>query len=491
MIRLSYRISGSLFLRFLGLIYAIGFASLWTQIEGLIGSQGILPFQEFLTGVSSQIGRERYWLLPTVFWLFRSDISLQIVCALGMGLGLLATAGVFFAPIQIALWALYLSLTTVCHVFLGFQWDNLLLEAGFLSFFLTSFRPQFGSRNLPPPSKYVVFAFRFLFFKLMFMSGIVKLASGDAAWRNFTALNYHYETQPLPNWMSWYAHQLPEWFQKISVAGTLSIELMVPFFIFLNQYFRKAAFGAFISLQFLIMVTGNYCFFNWLTIALSFFLLRDDSWPKIFDAHLSKTERLHRDERDSQVLKQKDSWFAIPFVAFFILVSSGQVLKSAGIPQSVLWPLSMMERALQPLRSVNRYGLFAVMTTTRPEIVIEGSRDGKAWKAYEFKWKVQDVNKKPDFVAPYQPRLDWQMWFAALGSYQRNPWFMNFTVRLLEGSPEVLKLLHFNPFPEDPPKFIRAVFYEYRFTDFKTRAETGAWWKRKRKGLYMPSISLK
>jgi len=163
-IHLSYRISGSLFLRFLGLIYAIGFASLWVQIEGLIGSQGILPFQDLLRNVAGQIDLERYWLLPTVFWWFRSDIALHIVCAFGTGLGLLAAVGVFFAPIQIALWVLYLSLATVCRTFLGFQWDNLLLEAGFLSFFLTSFRPQFGSRNLPHPSKYVVFAFLFLLF---------------------------------------------------------------------------------------------------------------------------------------------------------------------------------------------------------------------------------------------------------------------------------------------------------------------------------------
>jgi hypothetical protein len=388
----------------------------------------------------------------------------------------------------ILLWAIYLSLSTVCREFLGFQWDILLLEAGFLAIFFAprQWLPRF-SRETPPPLT-VLWLFRWLLFRLMFMSGAVKLLSADSMWWNLTALTVHYETQPLPTWIGWYAHQLPVWCQKTSCGIMFVIELAVPLLILCGRRSRQIACAAFALLMLLISLSGNYCFFNLLTVALCVLLLDDKLLSRFSPRRMFSASPTMAAPTRLQPLRTA----GVGVLAAVVLLVSGtetaaSLLRSRSLPR----PLAALRRWISPLRSINSYGLFALMTSRRPEIVVEGSDDHVNWLAYEFKWKPGDLKRRPAIVAPHQPRLDWQMWFAALGDYRSNPWFANFLVRLLQGSPDVLALLKKNPFPDRPPRYIRAVLYEYHFTDFDTRRATGEWWRREHKGLYCPEIALR
>ena len=487
--RPTYFLPRWLFLRLLGVIYLIAFVSLWTQISGLIGGNGILPAGEYLETVRERIGPERYRLLPTLCWLNSSDGFLHFLCGGGTLLSVLLILGVTPIPVSIGLWAFYLSLTTVGQDFLSFQWDILLLETGFLAIFFAPLQitPRFSRES--PPSPTVLWLLRWLLFRLMFASGVVKLMSGDETWHNLTALNYHYETQPLPTWIGWYAHQLPEWFQKMSVVGMFAIELAVPFLIFAPRRLRFLACGALIALQLLIIATGNYCFFNLIAIALCILLL-DDAFlrrfcPKRILAWFKAPRSFIAGPRRQGV------WVAALMV--IVLLVSGILMAEIFLQYPNLpKPAQRMLSLAAPFRTINSYGLFRVMTTSRPEIIVEGSRDGETWVEYPFKWKAGDLKRLPRWVAPHQPRLDWQMWFAALrGNYRNTPWFINFMVRLLQGSPEVLALLEKNPFPDSPPRYIRAVLYDYHFTDLATKRTEGTWWRRKRKGLYLSPVSLR
>jgi hypothetical protein len=339
----------------------------------------------------------------------------------------------------------------------------LLLEAGFLAIFLGY-------------SRAIVWLFRWLLFRLMFLSGAVKLLSGDRTWRELTALDFHYQTQPLPTPIAWYMQQLPGWFQRLSVGMVFAIELVVPFLIFAPRRLRLFAAACLVLLQILILLTGNYAFFNLLALALCLFLLEDRDL-RLPEFALKVTRLSHRVRVPLTV--------AVVFVILFLGLSHliGQFLM---LPPGVGRLMSFAA----PFGIVNSYGLFAVMTTTRLEIVVEGSDDRSHWQAYEFRYKPGDLHRRPAWVAPHQPRLDWQMWFAALGTYAENPWFVSLMGRLLQGAPEVLRLLDRNPFAERPPRYVRALMYEYRFTDFKTRRETGNWWSRELLGSYLPAISL-
>lgn len=454
-----------LFLRSLGLIYLTAFLSLWVQLEGLIGSRGILPAANFLEMVRSRIGI-RPDLFPTLCWFNSSDLFLHFLCGGGVFFSLLVVGSwgryraILTSLSLFLLWLFYLSLVTVSQDFLSFQWDNLLLEAGFLGTFLAMGKE---------PSRLIIFLLRWLLFRLMFESGCVKLLSGDPTWKNLTTLTFHYETQPLPTWIGWYAHQLPIWFQKASCAVMFFIELVVPFSVFAPRKIRLVGCAILVGFQVLIFLTGNYCFFNLLTIALCVLLLEDaTSNPPL--PPLSKGG--------------KGGFFILASV--ILLVSTlqlfGMFLGRRNLPQ----PFSGVLRIAAPFRTVNNYGLFAVMTTRRLEIIVEGSDDGEIWKAYEFKYKPGDLKWRPSFVAPHQPRLDWQMWFAALERCGESPWFMNFIGHLFKGTPEVLELLASNPFRERPPVFIRAVGYDYHFTDWRTKRVNGTWWKRELRGLYCP-----
>jgi hypothetical protein len=477
----TYILSAWLFLRLLGLIYFVAFASLGLQIKGLVGSKGILPAREFLMARRTW-GATRFLQTPTLCWWNCTDRFLQFLCWGGATAAVLLTFGFAPVPLLVLLYAFYLSLFNVCRVFLAYQWDILLLETGFLAIFIGPFDlfPEFPPAVTPSPV--ILWLLWWLVFRLMFSSGLVKLRSVDRTWRNFTALKYHYETQPLPTWTAWYMHPLPAWFHKMSIVLMFAVELVMPVFVFTPPPFSCAAGAAFILLMLLIMATGNYCFFNLLGIALSVLLFDDAFWQALFH------KLLHIAHPSLTAARSPDwpSWITLP-IALVIAFMSIDVICSL-FRRSPRWPRPMehLIEWLEPFRLVNGYGLFSVMTTERPEIIVEGSNDGVEWRAYAFKWKPGDVNRRPRLVAPHQPRLDWQMWFAALGRYPGNPWVGQFLRRLLQGSRDVLTLLGTNPFPHQPPRFIRAVSYDYRFTDFATRKATGAWWRRERRGFYSP-----
>jgi predicted DCC family thiol-disulfide oxidoreductase YuxK len=501
--RPGYSLVRWVFLRGLGLIYLCAFLSLGTQILGLVGHNGILPAAQWTQYVRTQldqmnVGAARYFEVPTLCWWSASDGFLRFLCGAGVALSLLVVFDVAPALCLFLLWLIYLSLATVCQEFLGFQWDNLLLETGLLAVFFAPLHllPRF--RNAAPPSRVVLWLFRWLLFRLMFESGVVKLASHDPAWSGLRALNFHYETQPLPTWIGWYAHQLPASVQTGCVAIMFVIELAVPFLIFAPRRPRFVGFVLLVLLQVLIFLTGNYCFFNLLTIALCLLLLDDALLLKFIPAKW----RPEIAEAEKPTLPSDSApknrphcgwplWLTIPVALVIIFVSVPQVIYQVGLLRSPPPGFETVSRWLDPFRSINPYGLFSVMTTSRMEIVIEGSNDGQSWLPYEFKYKPGDLTRRPRFVAPHQPRLDWQMWFAALGTAQQNPWLVNFCIRLLQGSPEVLGLLEHNPFPGAPPRYIRAELYEYHFTNFKERRADGAWWRRELRGEYLPAISLR
>ncbi len=487
---LSYVRVRFIFLRGLALIYLIAFASLLAQIPGLAGSHGIAPASELMellktAAARNHVGLDRYHILPTLAWWSASDHALIWQCGAGVGLSLLLLLGIAPAPVLFLLWGLYLSLTTVCSPFLDFQWDMLLLETGFLAIFFAPLQWLERPSRQSPPSPVALWLLRWLIFRLMLESGCVKLMSGDPSWWKLTALRVHYETQPLPTWIGWYAHQLPAGAQAACTFVLLFIELVVPVLILAGRRARLAAAGFFVFLQVLILLTGNYTFFNWLTILLCLPLL-DDEVLKLRRrpaAALATPVSLPRCARWPRFIL----W---PIALVIALVTSIGLLGTLRVAQRWPAPALALYAWLEPLRSFNHYGLFAMMTQTRPEIIVEGSNDGQDWRAYEFKYKPGDLKRKPRFVAPYQPRLDWQMWFAALGGPRENRWFLNFEARLLQNSPEVLSLMGRNPFPKAPPKYIRAQLYEYHFTDMATRRATGQWWRREYKGIYLPPISL-
>ena len=478
--RTTHCLSRWLFLRALGAIYLIAFLSLWGQIHGLIGSNGILPADQFLTAVREQAGSSSYYVVPTLFWLNPSDTFLHFMCAGGVVLSLVLIAG-FFPPFTLAgLWVFYLSLVSVGQTFLSFQWDVLLLEAGLLAIFFAPLQVRDSLSRAPQPSTAFMWLLRWLLFRLMFASGFVKLAS-DEVWRNLTALNFHYETQPLPTSIGWYVHQLPEWFQKVSVIGMFAVELVVPFLIFAPRRMRTAGCIGLVGLQLLIILTGNYCFFNLLTITLCLLLIDDVTWKGLLKRFMPNIQLLTQPHR-----KYRRAFIAVVATLIFLLSGirfSGQLFREAELP-SLAW--------ITPFRSVNTYGLFADMTESRPEIIVEGSNDRISWKTYQFRWKPGELSDAPKWVAPHQPRLDWQMWFAALqGSYQNTYWFLNFMGALLRGNPEVLKLLAENPFPDTPPRYVRATLYDYSFTDLAKKRSEGTWWDREWNKIYCPAISLR
>jgi hypothetical protein len=485
----SFVLASSLFLRLLALVYLIAFVSLWTQVDGLIGRNGILPAGRFFDAAREQLGASRYWRLPSLCWLAPGDAFLHVLCAAGVVLALLLAAGAAPVPVLFLLWAAYLSLSIAGQTFLSFQWDILLLEAGFLAMFFPAAPWSIRPRLLDAPAREGLLLERLLLFKLMFLSGITKLLSGDAAWRNLTALEYHYETQPLPSVVGWYAHQLPGWFQKVSCAGMYAIEIGLPFLIFAPRPLRRAAAAGFVLLQVLIAATGSYCFFNLLTLALCVLLLDDLLLARAAWRGLAERAAALGPAPRGPLRRRVVAPIAILVAAVSALAIADEMVRTArpgpgnAILAAVLAPG-------ETLRTINGYGLFRVMTTTRPEIVIEGSSDGVTWKPYEFRWKPGDTRRRPRYAAPHQPRLDWQMWFAALGPQRSAHWLEPLARRLLEGSPEVLALLREDPFPEAPPKQLRMVMYRYRFSDPAARRAIGEWWQRERVGMLLPPVSL-
>ncbi|MDE3000163.1 MAG: lipase maturation factor family protein [Gemmatimonadota bacterium] len=476
--RPTYRTSADLFLRGLAVIYLIAFLSFWVQAHGLIGAQGILPIEESLRLAAEKGHPLRY---PTLFWFDQSDTFIHVLCGAGTLLAgvaaIVPACGLFF----LLLWIGYLSIVTTGGPFFSFQWDVLLLEAGLLAVFLAPWGLPTG-RGAITPSRLVAWLYRWLLFRFMFASGVVKLTSGDATWRDLSALTYHYQTQPLPNPLAWYAHYLPDGIHVVSAGIMFAIELAAPFFIFAPRRPRIAACALLVGLQAGIALTGNYTFFNLLATALCLWLVDDATWPKRLRTPIC---------RERRYAGSIQGLAAVPLAAVVVMLSL-VYLCTFSLRLKVPWPrgVDALNRAVAPYNVVNTYGLFQVMTTRRPEIILEGSRDGETWLPYEFRCKPGDPERRPPVVAPHQPRLDWQMWFAALGHYRQSPWMVRLCRRLLEGSPPVTGLLARNPFPGSPPRYLRGQLYDYRFTTPEERRRTGDWWNRAYRKTYLPKIQL-
>jgi predicted DCC family thiol-disulfide oxidoreductase YuxK len=479
----QYHLVSWLFLRSLALIYLIAFASFEPQALGLVGSHGILPVQADLKDIAAHYGSRGYWLFPSVFWLDAGNTALKAVALGGMGASLLLFFNILSRLMLPLLFLLYLSVVYAGQVFFNFQWDFLLLEAGFLAIFL------------PYGSPFILFLLHWALFRLRFLSGLSKLLSGDETWRHFTALKYYFETQPLPHVGAWYANQLPEWLLRAGVGWTFFVELLVPFLMFLPRRPRLFAAWCTIVMQVLILMTSNHNFFNLLTLTLCLLLFDDRAfrWLHYREWSTPSTRGLLRGFLRIEQLRP--GRFANAFAAVLAAVIFSSTL-------SMLWstttgrPLPAFNepvvRALVQWHIINNYHVFPIITTARPELVVEGSMDGKTWKAYGFKYKPGVLTRRPPFVVPHQPRLDWQLWFAALYPPDSRVayWFYDFMHRLLEGSPDVLALMGYNPFPDHPPRFLRARLETYQFATPELKRETGQWWTRKPLGIYVPPLTL-
>lgn len=473
----SFGFSRWLFLRLLGVIYLAAFASAFLQLDGLIGSRGILPAGEYLSRMQEVHGDGAVLRAPTVFWLDCTDGTLKLVCIGGMVLSGLLILGLVPILALAGLWALYLSLVVVGQEFFGYQWDGLLLETGLYAVFFAPMGLWPSVASEAPPSPVMRWMLRWLLFRLMFASGIAKLLSGDPTWRDFTALCFHYETQPLPTWVSWHMHQLPTWLHAAMVGLVFVAELVLPVLLWLPRRCRHVACLGIAAFHIALLFTGNFGFFNLLGLALCVSQLDDSAFPRWMRRRVPDYGEF--EPRGRNIL-------LVPIAVVLFVLSLTPFLVNAGLATGPASYLVDAHQRVAPFHSVNSYGLFAVMTTERREIVIEGSDDGQTWLPYEFSHKPGDVNRRPSFTGPHLPRLDWQMWFAALSDERASPWVSRFLDRLLEGSPEILALLERNPFPARPPRFLRATLYEYRFSDAETRNQTGVWWWRQRVGPWTP-----
>lgn len=452
----------ALFLRLLGLIYLSAFASFWPQIVGLVGSNGVAPAGYLVSAIHSEYGAKAWLHFPTLFLFGLSDHALVACCIAGCIAALSLLAGLFSRAAAAVCWILYLSLALIGQPFSDFQWDALLLESGFLALFAGA--PLLG------------WAYRFLLFRLMFESGIVKLTSHDPNWRNLHALRFHFYTQPLPTPLAYYVSHFPDWLLDSFTALALVIELFVPFLLFGPRRLKRVAVGLFMLLQVLILLTGNYAFFNLLTLSLCLWGLDDSIYAPL--ARWLKPARIRH-----QVLRIAAS------AALALLIGIGGLQLLGMLWPSLDRPSRVISTLVGPFEIVNRYGLFAMMTTTRPEIILEGSNDGEHWLEYSFRYKPGDLRRGLPLVAPYQPRLDWQMWFAALGDINESSWMRGLLYRLLKGEPSVVGLLESSPFP-NPPKYIRALLYDYTFTTLEERRKTGDVWRRKLLGSWFGPVSL-
>ncbi len=453
------------FLRGLGLIYVFAFASAGVQITGLVGTDGLLPVSEFLDQQHGYYGTGAWYHAPTLLWLAHNDLALQLLCLAGALSGLAIVANRLTTPALAAAFALYLSVVQGGQDFFHFQWDFLLLEAGFLAIFVNAWP------NL------IRWLYRWLLFRYVFMAGFAKLASGDSTWTGLTALSHHFATQPLPTPLAWYAHQLPADLLQAATAATLLIEIVLVFLVFAPRRPRMLFAWLLILFQIAIALTGNYNFFNLLTLLLTLWLFDD--------AALAHTRGWPAAYRNIQPLQA-----GLCLLLAVLVVLAGVNQMSRHYRQQVIPVAQTIDQALAPFHIVNPYGLFANMTTRRPEIVIEGSRDGETWRAYEFPYKPGDPARAPGWNIPHQPRLDWQLWFAALSRADRQRWFEPLLAGLLENRPPITALLADNPFPETGPRYIRARLFNYRFTDFKTADDNGRWWRRDYRGDYYPSATL-
>ena len=498
------------FLRAMGLIYFSAFYALLFQVKGLIGTWGILPAGEYLEDVRNA-GAPRFWYAPTLLWFSSGNHMLLALMWVGLIAAVLLAANVWPRAMLLVCFVCYLSFVGAAQDFAGYQSDGMLLEAGFLSLFLAppGLWPGWGASR--PPARAAILLLLWEWFRIYFESGVVKLLSGDPTWRSLTALYEYYQNGPLPTWIGWYVQHLPHWFHRTTAGATLGMELVLVWMAFLPRRWRIACFFIVTAWQIGVIATANYTFLNYLVLVLAFLLLDDgflrrlvpERWrPKQITEH-SEERREHRDspegetataeveaENDEPVRPGAAVGMAVRGIALTWVLYATTVELMAMFWHEVpapAWPV----RALEPFRVANQYGLFAVMTPHRYEIEFQGSNDGQTWVAYPFRYKPQDVRERPGIYAPYQPRFDWNLWFASLGSWLQNPMVPRTEELLLHGDGDVLGLFAGNPFPDAPPKYVRAVIWQYWFSTPQQKREQGIWWTRQELGTYAPTIMLR
>jgi hypothetical protein len=506
-------ISRWLFLRALGLIYFSAFFSLLFQIRGLIGPQGILPAGEFLDDARS-LGALRFWYAPTLLWVSSGNHALMAMCWVGLIASVLVIANLWPRAMLLVCFACFISFVSAAQDFSGYQSDGMLLEAGFLALFLAppGLLPGWGARR--PPARAAILLLLWEWFRIYFESGVVKLESGDPTWRSLTAMYEYYQNGPLPTWIGWYVQHLPLWFHRATAGATLGMELVLVWMALLPGRWRVACFLIVTAWQVGVIATANYTFLNYLVLVLAILLL-DDGYlrrfvPERWRGGLVSSERAvaapvavesaegEAAVESTEAAAANASNRARPFawvraaVAGFVLT---WIFYATTVPLvRMLWSESPLPTApvavLEPWRIANSYGLFAVMTPHRYEIEFQGSNDGQSWTPYPFRYKPQDVRERPGIYAPYQPRFDWNLWFASLGSWLQNPLVPRTQELLLANDPAVLGLFKANPFPNAPPKYVRAVLWQYWFSTPEEKRALGVWWTRQYLGTYAPTLTV-
>ncbi len=506
-----------IFLRALGLIYFSAFYSLVYQIRGLIGPHGVLPASRYLELVASVYsGILRFWYAPSLLWISAGSPMLLALCWAGMIASLLLVANVWPRLTLGVCFVCFLSFIAGASGFADFQSDGMLLEAGLISMFFAPPGVWPGLGRASPPSRFSLFLLQWEWFRIYFQSGLVKLISGDEQWRNLTAMDEYYQNCPLPTWVGWYVQQLPHWFHAATVVATLVMELALVWMIFLPRRFRIALFFLVTFWQIGVILTANYAFLNYLVLALGI-LVGDDrfvlkciprKWKPALEARLSGP--LQRDRVASAKPRKRRAHRTLHrtsgrWSAWLGSWSSAKLAMSAVMlcwlfyasSARLLWlffPLAPLARApvkaLEPFRIADQYGLFAVMTRGLYQIEFQGSDDGSTWVEYPFRNKPQAVDEAPGIYAPYQPRFDWDLWFASLAHWSANPIVANTEESLLRNEPDVLELFAGSPFGPSAPRQVRAVLWQYWFTSWSERRSTGNWWRRKFLGLYAPVLQL-
>jgi lipase maturation factor 1 len=482
-----------LFLRALACIYFSAFFSLVFQIRGLIGPQGILPANEYLQAVAHSLGYGRgVWFAPTVLWLSSGPHVLTAICWMGMVASLLLLLNVWPRGMLVICFVCFLSFVAAAQDFSGYQSDGMLLEAGFIAVFFapSGFHPGFGRAS--PPSRASLFLLQWEWFRIYFESGVAKIAGGDPQWRRLTAMDEYYQNGPLPTWIGWYVQRLPHWFHASTAFATLALELGLVWMLFLPRRWRILCFLIVTPWELGVILTANYTFLNYLVLTLGMLLLDDRSLLRFFPERWKKSlvpvattapRPMQTSEGSPPPSKIAKLSLTAVLLTWIFYATAAELIWFSPIPLPTA-PLV----AIEPFRIANRYGLFAIMTRGRYEIEFQGSEDGKTWVAYPFRYKPQNLSKPPGIYAPYQPRFDWNLWFASLGTWRDYPIVPRTEVRLLSNDGDVLNLFAKNPFPQHPPREVRAVIWQYWFTTMSERRTQGLWWRRQFLGLYAPTL---
>jgi len=480
-----YELTRFCVLRLLALVYLTAFLVLAFQLDPLLGSHGLLPIARYLPRLREALGPAALWKVPTLLWLGASDGVMHALVWTGVALSVAALLGVTNAVVQIALWAIYLSFVHAGQIFYGYGWEIQLLETGLLAAFLC---PVKGVSPLPRTRTpvVVVWLLRWLVFRIMLGAVLIKLRN-DACWRDLTCLDTHFETQPNPGPLAWWLHRAPHGVHAVGVAFNHVVEGIVPFFVFGFRRWRHAAGILLVSLQAILIASGNLSFLNWLTIVPALACFDDTAWAWLLPGRLrTRILALGADEPPSRRHRLAVRVYAV-CVAVLSVGPVGNLFSSH----------QAMNTSFEPFDVVNTYGAFGSVDRERYEVILEGTRDDPdaedaRWEEYELPCMPGDVRRRPCVITPYHLRLDWQMWFVGNGAargepIEQEPWLVHLVWQLLEGDPAPRSLLARDPFPDAPPRALRAGIWRYRFT--KDRAE-GAWWERERVGEFLPPVTL-